>query len=408
MVNRRLCIFLYNRLFDPVIQSNFWLYISDLLGDPDRSVEITVVTYEDAEFPITDEQQELVEKWQAQGLRWRSLRWNPGTGLLAKFKDVLQGLFAIASLRLSGYRHVVSLASVAGTFVYLYSLLTGIRYFLYQYEPHSEYAIDNGMWEPDGLQFKISNFLERRAAFRARVISSGTSFMEKRLKEDWQVNATFFRIATVANDQKFQFDPVKRALVREELGLSESQPVMVYPGKFGDLYYREEVAWLFKWIGDDIPGFFFIVVTPNDPAVVAGYFRDAGVDPGAYHITQASYEQIDKYYSAADLGLIAVPPGPSKCFISNIKVGEYLCNGMPYIITEGVSDDYLFADSKNVGVVLSDFTEEEVRRAVGRISQLLSENKNDQRRRCRGFGLEYRGFQELNRTFRAALEELMA
>ena len=30
----KVIVFLYNRLFDPLIQSNFWLYIKDYLEDP--------------------------------------------------------------------------------------------------------------------------------------------------------------------------------------------------------------------------------------------------------------------------------------------------------------------------------------------------------------------------------------
>ena len=49
-------IYLYNRLFDPLIQGNFWLYIRDLLDQPLPGVRLHVVTYEDPRFPITSRQ----------------------------------------------------------------------------------------------------------------------------------------------------------------------------------------------------------------------------------------------------------------------------------------------------------------------------------------------------------------
>jgi len=56
---------------------------------------------------------------------------------------------------------------VAGTYAYIFSKITGLKQYLYQYEPHSEYAIDNGMWSKGSLQYKISHYLERRAALNA-------------------------------------------------------------------------------------------------------------------------------------------------------------------------------------------------------------------------------------------------
>ncbi len=60
--------------------------------------------------------------------------------------------------------------------------------------PHSEYAIDNGMWSKGSLQYKISHYLERRAALNAKVIASGTIFMQRRVEDEWKSKAKFIRI----------------------------------------------------------------------------------------------------------------------------------------------------------------------------------------------------------------------
>ena len=94
-------IFLYNRLFDPLIQGNFWLYIKDYLQDPEAPVRFHVVTYEDPRFPLTEAQKALVEDWKTQGLEWTALQWHAGTGLKQKLADLLGGFGAISRLRLS-------------------------------------------------------------------------------------------------------------------------------------------------------------------------------------------------------------------------------------------------------------------------------------------------------------------
>ena len=105
--------------------------------------------------------------------------------------------------------------------------------------------------------------------------------------------------------------------------------------------------------------------------------------------------------------MIAVPPGPSKKFISNIKVGEYLCAGLPYLITRGVSEDYRFAIERGVGVVVDDFIRPSIETAWPEIRAFLEMPADRRRAHCREAGLDYRGFDTLNPRFRFAIETLL-
>jgi hypothetical protein len=403
MKKKKVIIYLYNRLFDPLIQSNFWLYINDFLNDPANPYDLYLVTYEDQRFPLTAAQQEQVAAWKAKGLKWKTLTWHPGQGLANKFKDVWQGFWAVAALRLKGYKYICALASVAGSYAYLYAVVLRLKLFLYQFEPHSEYAIDNKMWSAGSLQYKIAHSLERKAAHFATVIASGTRFMEERLRDEWRVKAAFVKIATVANDKKFIFNQQDREQTRQLLGIDETKWVLYYPGKFGDLYYREETAYMFKWLWEEEPRLHFLIVTPHRDEEVKALFDQAGVPAGAYTIAHADYADIHRYASAADFAIIAVPPGPSKKFISNIKVGEYLCAGLPYLITRGVSEDYWYAENKGVGVVVDDFREKDIKEAWPQIKTYLDMDADERRQHCRAVGLDYRGFENLNRAFRKAM-----
>ncbi|MBS1491592.1 MAG: hypothetical protein JSS93_13785 [Bacteroidetes bacterium] len=407
MKKKKLGIFLYNRLFDPLIQSNFWLYINDYMNNPQGNpYTLWLITYEDPRYPLTNEQQKLVEQWKQSGMRWIALTWNPGTRISSKVKDIFQGFFAVAKFRVQGCNHFVSLASVAGSYLYLYHVVLRFDFFLYQYEPHSEYAIDNKMWSKNSFQYRIAHYLEKKSAYAAKVIASGTHFMRQRLKEEWKVNGKFFKIATVANDKKFLFSQTNRSRIRNQLGFSDQTRVLFYPGKFGDLYYREETAFMFKWLYELDPLFHFLIVTPHTDAEVIKLFELAQVKQNTYTIVHCDYSEIHNYFAAADFAVIAVPPGPSKKFISNIKVGEYLTAGLPYLITKGISEDYIFATEQNVGVVVDDFKEEFIKKAYPEINQFLITNRDDLRARCRAAGLEYRGFEGRNKTFKEAIDYL--
>jgi len=400
-------IFLYNRFFDPLIQGNFWLYIDDYLKDPARPVRFHLVTYEDPSFPLTETQREQAAAWQAQGLEWTRLQWHQGTGIGSKVADILSGFRTVVRLRMRGLRHIVTLGSVAGTFAYLYARVLGMRLFLYQFEPHSEYAIDNGMWSASSAVYKVSHFLERRAAKFAVAIASGTRFMQERLEFDWKVKGHFFKIATVANDKKFIFDPELREKTREQLGLQPDQRVLFYPGKFGSLYYKEETAWMYRWLHELDPRLHFLIVTPHSDEEVHAIFDAASLPRDTYTVAHSDYPDIHRFFFAADFAVIAVPPGPSKRFISNIKVGEYLCAGLPYLITKGVSEDYLVANERDVGVVVDDFREADIKKAWPEINRFLEMDPITRRAHCRAVGLDYRGFAGLNLRFKAAIEHLI-
>jgi hypothetical protein len=404
----KVVIYLYNRFFDPLIQGNFWLYINDYLEDANNSIRFHLVTYEDERFPLSGDQMSRVKQWQEQGLEWTQLQWHPGKSLVSKFADVWSGLLAVTSLRFKGYGHIVTLGSVAGTYAYLFARLLGMKLFLYQFEPHSEYASDNGMWAKNSLQYRISHFLERRAAEFATAIASGTRFMQERLEQEWQVKGKFFKIPTVANDQKFIFDQSLRDETRSKLGIRPEQWVLFYPGKFGSLYYYEETAWMYRWLKDLEPRLHFLIVTPHLDEEVISIFESAAVSRDSYSIVHCDYVDIHRYFFAADFAVIAVPPGPSKKFISNIKVGEYLCAGLPFLITRGVSEDYLYAENQKVGVVVDDFRETDIKAAWPTIKCYLEMDANERRHHCRTVGLDYRGFGSLNPVFKAAINTLVS
>jgi len=401
-------IFLYNRMFDPLIQGNFWLYIKSYLADPNASVRFHVITFEDPRHPLTEEQKALVTEWQAQGLDWTALTWHQGMGLMQKFRDVMSGFAAVVRLRRAGHRHIAALGSVAGSFAYMCARPLRMRLFLYQYEPHSEVSRDAGAWCEDSRQFRLARYFERKSAEYAHVIASGTRFMGERLKDEWGVRAQFFRIPTVVNEDKFQYDADTATSIRADLGLDPDQPVLFYTGKFGGLYYDVEIAQAFGWLREYDPRLHLLIVTPNDDDHVHRLFARSGIDRAHYSVCHSSYDDIERFYFAGDLGLITIPPGPGQKFRSSIKVGEYLCSGMPFLTPTGVSEDYLHATEQDVGVVVADFSESAIRGAWPEIKRYLDMDRATRRAQCRSFGISYRGFSSLNPVFRAAIDALSA
>ncbi len=305
-------------------------------------------------------------------------------------------LWVVLFIRLrhaTGY--IFAFANVAAAFSVVFSKLFKLKLVIYSYEPHSDFMIELGLWHPKSLKYKILSGLERWAGKTAEHVMTGTKYGLE-LLENIQSKAQTYRAPTAVDGSDFYFRPEGRASIRKQLGL-EDQPLFLYIGKFGDLYFRDEVIDVFQSIHQKESHAFFIVVTTYDHAEIRTWFKSRNVPENAYFLTRnITNEEVKAYISAVDMGISAVPPSPAQRYRSPTKVAEYLLCGLPYITCEGVSEDDDYADKEDVGVVLSDFTPAEVLNKWKAIERLLSEDKDQQRARCRRVGLEYRSKEKID------------
>ena len=411
MKKKKVIIYLYNRLNDPLIQSNLFLYINKL--NKKGIYKFTVVTYEsigqnDYENTNYTLSQEEIKRYESDlkklDIDWVRLEWFSGKSLSNKFKCFLNGFKEIKKLKKQGYNYIVALGTVAGSFAYLFSKFLSIHLYLYQYEPHSEYTYDVGYWSKSSLGFQLLNRLEKRSAHSAKVISSGTKHMENRLK-DWKTKAAFFKIPSVVNQEKFQYSKEKSTYIRDKYKIDRNKKVILYAGKFGGLYFNEENPKMFSYLRNFNKDFHILIVTLNPIEEINELFKNEGITDNIT-VTSSSYDDIDKYLSAADFGIVSVESGPSKQFVSNIKVGEYLSCGLPYLICRGISEDDWYAEHQNVGVVVKDFSENEINIAYPKIQAYLDKESTSLKAHCRKIGVEYRGFVNLYPRFEKAMESL--
>lgn len=405
MKQKKIAVFLYNSFKDPVIQSNLFLYLKHT-GQHSDKYHFHIISFEQTAFSIeANEKSAILSEMETMHMNWTPLSFTPG-GIVNKVKDFIKLVGVLVRLRLQGYKYLITLNSVAGAIGYLFALCLGMRLYMYQYEPHSEYGLDAKLWDEKSIRFKILHKLEYLSAKFATVISSGTVYMMDRLK-DWNVQAQVFKIPSVVNEERFMYTTAGRLQIREKFNIPQNAPLVLYPGKFGDLYYSiQEVATVFSVIHQHIPEARFMVLTMNDLTEVKTVMVDAGLTEELLTITRAAYEDMPSFLSAADLGVVAVPPDPSKKFCSNIKVGEFLCTGLPYLICEGVSEDDIVARKFNVGIPVKDFSITSINDAIPQMNALFSEEKSTVVNRCRPAGSDYRGFNKLIIEFGKALDAL--
>jgi len=126
----------------------------------------------------------------------------------------------------------------------------------------------------------------------------------------------------------------------------------------------------------------------------------------AYYIDKVPNDVVTKYLSAEDMELVTIANFPSKKYCSPTKFGEYLCNGLPYIVTQGTSEDDSYASQYDVGVVVESFHKKDVIGKIDQIEKLISEDKAKLCARYRQTGIEYIGSDKAVKYITEILSEI--
>jgi hypothetical protein len=299
---------------------------------------------------------------------------------------------------------LLTFGNVAAAFGALLKPVFAAKLIIYGYEPHALFMVDMGAWKKGGLKSKALTRYERMAEKKSDFLLTGTSHYKKVLEDKGLQNV--YRAPSSVDGNIFLFNHHSRSQIRNEFHL-KGRKVLVYAGKFGGLYYHEGTAQFCAGLLKQDPSFFFLILTPHAKEEIASLFNDAGILDRDVHILKANNpEEVAHYFSAGDIGLNTIPPLPSQRYRSPIKVGEYLMCGLPFITCPGISEDDTYAVEHEVGLVVPELSFETGVATASRISDLLKEEKESLRNRCRNTGLIYRGDHIVNEIFSEIFDEI--
>lgn len=382
-------LFIYNSFKDPLFQNILLSYIKTI--NKNNIGDFHLITFEQKEYHI-DKQERLQIR---EGLAKHNIFWHPltfHTGKFLLFKkliDFFQSVYTILKIRIKyGIKVIFSFANVASSIAILIKKAFNLKMIIYSYEPHSEFMIELGLWDKNSLKFKTLNYLEKLAGRDADYIMTGTKYMVEKLEKE-NSKAYVYRAPTAVDEKQFYFRSEGRKKVREKINAHDKY-VILYLGKFGDLYYNEEIPQLSREIKSFIPNSYFLVVTSNNHEEIKVIYNKY-LSEKDFHITgHLSFEEVKEYISAADIGISGVPPTASQKYRSPTKVAEYLLCGIPIITSKGIAEDDIYAEKNNVGIVIDNFKDSLNKHAVEKLIFYCNENKDEQRQRCRNTALNYR------------------
>lgn len=367
----------YLSIDDPLVHTQVVAYLEGLAT---RGHVIHLLTFDRSLPP--ERQRETEQDLQQRGIAWHSLRYHKRPSLLATMWDVTRGAAQVVRLvrhhRLEAIHarsHVpAAMALIALTWLNR-SLIFDVRGLM-----ADEYA-DAGRWRKDGLAYRLTERVQRKALARAEGVVMLTHAVDPYLHPRKADDDLVFVIPCCADLEKIEsWMDGNGSQIRAMIGAGD-RLIMVYVGKFTGWYMERQMADFFVAARKVFPELFFLILTQADPAPMLAELDRNSIAADDYSVMKVDPDEIGRWLAPCAFGVSFVRPAFSKCSSSPTKIGEYLGAGLPVVSTAGIGDIDSLLEDDRVGVLIRGFEGADYESAANAVRKLCQDP--DAKRRCR-------------------------
>jgi glycosyltransferase involved in cell wall biosynthesis len=178
--------------------------------------------------------------------------------------------------------------------------------------------------------------------------------------------------------ERMLFSSSARSAMREKLGLSESELLLISIST--EIYWENfgQVIDFFREVSLRQPAKLLFLTTLSREQITAGLRTD---DPVFEKIIfrQAATGEVPAYLSAADAGLLLRKPHEAHIFASPIKFAEYLAGGIAVVVSKGIGTTSEVVESRRVGVIVEESARDS---GLDSFFDLIKEDRDALRQRC--------------------------
>jgi glycosyltransferase involved in cell wall biosynthesis len=394
----------YFGIREPLVHTQVLPYLRELA---DGGVRVWLLTFEpDLKRHWTAGSiAEWREALQRQGIHWDLMAYHRRPTLPVTLYDIAAGAWRAAAI---GRRERIDIfhgrSHVGATIAMFAKRLHGGRAIFDMRGFLAEAYVESGRWRPGGYLVALAKIAERWLCRSADGVVVLTERARETLFDQASVDAQSIEVIPCCVDlSRFASSPLDRARVRCELGVSD-RLVCVHAGSLGSAYVAAETAAFLQAARQADPRVFALVLTPSEPASIAGALDRAGLSTDDYRVQQSPPEDVPRYLAAADIGLALARPGFVRRAMSPTKVGEYLAAGVPVIATVGIGDLDSWLEQAAVGVLLPRFDRAAFDSAFAAVQTLRQDPDLAERCRreaCRQFDLRTVGGPRYRRLYAA-------
>lgn len=342
------------------------------------ATDITLITYEKpCDLANRDAIERIRRRFRQANIEWIPLRYHKWPRVPATSFDVLHGVVRALAIGLRKRPTIVHGRTFIGAIIGSIVAMTLRRPFVHHNEGfYPDEQVDGGVWRFGSPPHRIARAIERWLYERADAILC----MSRRSKE---VLETFQAVAhkrtpVVVVPSCVDLDHFKLRPPTER-----HKPLrLIYIGSVGNRYIVDKLARFVRIAGEATAGEVHLrVLTRSERAFVARMLQSGGLRENQWSLDEVPHENIPAELAEADAGLFFLRQGISEFACSPTKIGEYWATGIPVVTTAGVSDTDDIIHEENVGVIISEHTDDAYRRAAAQLQELLHDAQLDVR--CR-------------------------
>lgn len=401
-------IFAYYSFQDPIFQSAVLPYFKGL-GERSE-LRFVILTFEQQKYKMSSVQIDITRnELKKEQIRWFYKNWHSGKFKIVKkvfdfFNGILYSTYLIMKYKPAAIYSEGFPGAIIGHHL---SRLFNLPHLIHTFEPHTDYMVEAGVWSEKSWEARLLRKYEMRVAKGASYIFTATNAMIEKLKS-LNIKSKIYRVPSCVDLSLFNFSQIDRLKIRRKYAIQGSDCVITYLGKFGGMYMEEEIFDFFK-ICEEYGkiNFKYFIITPDSHEGIFNYIESKNLDKSKFIVMTLQRNEISKFLSASDFGLVPVRQNPGKRYCSPIKDGEYWACGLPILIPKGISDDYIFARQYNIGLVIKDMDRESLEIVLQNMEVWLKiKNKDEVVKDCRDFVVKDRSIQKYKNLYREIFSKI--
>ena len=196
----------------------------------------------------------------------------------------------------------------------------------------------------------ISNHTTKLIYNSADILFVVSNYLKEKICSDYSFNSNnAYVFPTFVPDNKFDFNEGNRKNIRKELGFRDTDIVILYSGSLVKFQNVETILSAFRLSSN--PDLKMLILTKDNE--IKSLVEKYGLSTDRIRIKSMVYEDIEKYYHAADFGILIRDNTNTNKSAAPTKFAEYVNSGLSVIINS-IDADYvrIFKEKKLQGVLL--------------------------------------------------------
>ena len=400
---KHIIVYSFQSLEDPLVKGLMLQYLISM--SQSQTYFFHLITHEQKNFELNNTQKdERIKELEQQNISWYPVKYHTGKFLmLKKLFDFIKAAFICAKIRLKfKAKVIIGFLPIASGYSAILAPVLNLKLITYCFEPHSEYMADFKIWSRQSLKYVLLRKYEMEQIQISKSLIVPTNYTSQFVEKINPYAKKYVFPISVDTDKNI-FDASFRNEFREKRKI-QNKKVILYLGKFGGIYYDIPgfIDFLYKF--RTFPQYHALIISP-DADKINSYLTEQKYDLSFFTILNfIPYDEIHKYISCADLGVVAVPVFPSQKYRTPVKTGLYLSCGIPYLINKGIAEDDLIAIREKVGVAVTDILNTDMVEMDNAVNDLLKSEKLAER--CRNVAVKYRSHTKAVEVLEKVLEDI--